>query len=563
MQSSNKVVKNAVKNAVRNAIKSTYDVVVVGSGIGGMATALAAAEAGLSVALFEKDKLLGGGTGWAHGGIWVGGNHIGKAAGHADSRQAVLDYLRFVGGGATEEDHLVAFADHSPTAIRFFERCGVKFQITHDLPDHYYPVGPGSTAVGRSIEPKPISVNDLGEWRDRLRESQLDPPRLTVEEFIAMGGTNNRQNWNHGLIAEREKQGIRTRGPALIAHFLKALLKRKTPIFTDTRISELVRDKGVVKGVRLADGKTVRARLGVVLATGGWEADPELTGHYEGLPGWSSMFPPSVNGDGLRLASDAGAAVGLIRNNLALFLGFNVPTARENEFRLSSIYELLCPHTILVNSKGERFADESYFQNVAVALRRFDIWAREFPNLPCYLIFDSQYVRRFSFCGAELGTVPPDWVERAPTLEKLAAQFGMPGKGLKKAVERFNGFARKGVDKDFHRGEKAWTLAKRDQMKGGNAKNRTLGTLAEGPYYGVKMSPSAFASGGVRVSPNAQVLNTRQAAIPGLYAVGNAAVHTEYGVGYQAGYSLASGMTFGYLAARHMKRAGDRRIAAA
>lgn len=543
----------------KTAIKSAYDVIVVGSGIGGVATALTAAESGLSVALFEKDRLLGGGTGWAHGGIWVGCNHIGLAAGYKDSRKAVLDYLRFVGGGATEDDHVVAFADNAPTAIRYFERCGIKLQLTHGLPDHYYPVGPGATADGRSIEPRPISLDELGEWKDLVRESQLDPPLLTIEEYVALGGSNNRQNWNHALIAEREKGNMRTRGAALIAHFVRALLKRNVPIFNSTPITGLIRAGETVRGVRLADGTAVRARLGVALATGGWENDPDMTRNYEGLPGWSSMFPPSVNGDGLRLASEAGAAVGLIRNNLALFLGFNVPTAPEKEFRLSSIYELLCPHTILVNSKGERFADESYFQNVASALRRFDIWAREFSNLPCYLVFDSQYVRNFAFSGGELGAIPPSWVQRAPTLEKLAAKIGVPGRSLKKTVERFNGFARKGVDEDFHRGKKAWTLAKRTQLKSGNRKNRTLGTLEEGPYYAVQMHPSAFASGGVRVSTDAQVLNGRIEPISGLYAVGNVAAHTEYGVGYQAGYSLASGMTFGYLAVRHMKRAAARR----
>ena len=77
------------------------------------------------------------------------------------------------------------------------------------------------------------------------------------------------------------------------------------------------------------------------------------------------------------------------------------------------------------------------------------------------------------------------------------------------------------------------------------------------------MHPSAFASGGVRVSTDGQVLNTRLAPISGLYGVGNVAVHAEYGIGYQAGYSLASGMTFGYLAVRHMKRAAARRKPAA
>ena len=545
------------------SIKSSYDVIVVGSGIAGVSTALAAAESGLSVALFEKDEMLGGGTGWAHGGIWVGCNHIGRAGGFKDSRKAVIDYLRFVGGGATDDAHIEAYADNAPVAIRYFERCGVKLQLTHGLPDHYYPVGPGSTADGRSIEPKPISLDELGEWKDLLRESRLDPPYLTVEEYVALGGSNNQKNWNHELVAERKKNNMRARGPALIAHFVKALMKRKVPIFNNTPVAGLIRVKDEIRGVRLADGTTVRAKMGVALATGGWENDPELTDHYEGLPGWSSMFPPSVNGDGLRLASDAGAGVGLIRNNLALFLGFNVPTAREKEFRLSSIYEMLCPHTIVVNSAGERFADESYFQNVASALRRFDIWARKFPNLPCYLVFDSQYVENFAFSGGKLGATPPSWVKRATTLEKLAAQIGVPAKNLKKTVERFNGFARKGVDEDFHRGEKAWTLAKRTQLKSGNKKNRTLGTLEKGPYYAVQMHPSAFASGGVRVSTDGQVLNTRLAPISGLYGVGNVAVHAEYGIGYQAGYSLASGMTFGYLAVRHMKRAAARRKPAA
>lgn len=530
-----------------------FDVVVVGSGVGGLSAAVAAAQAGLSVAVFEKDKLLGGGTGWAHGGIWVGCNHIGLAAGHKDSKEAVLQYLRFVGGEATEEPNLKAFADHAPAAIRFFERCGVKFQITRGLPDHYYPSGPGSTAIGRSIEPMPVSIADLGKWRNKLRESDLDPPRLTVEEFIAMGGTNNRQNWDHALIAEREKKGIRTRGPALIAYFLKALLRHETPIHLSTAVTGLVQDKGRVSGVRTRSG-LVKAKRGVVLATGGWEADAELTKSYEALPGWSSMFPRAVNGDGLRLASDAGAAVTLIRNNLALFLGFPVPMrGKESEFRLSSIYELLCPHTIVVNSRGERFADESYFQSMAAALRRFDIWAREFPNLPCYLVFDSQYVRNFSFCGRELGAAPPGWVTRAESLADLARKLKLSPEGLEKTAQRFNGFASEGADPDFHRGEKHWTLAKREEMKSGNAKNRTLGTLEVPPYYGIKLSPSAFASGGVRVSPHAEVLNTHGESIRGLYAVGNAAAHTEYGIGYQAGYSLASGLTFGLRCIKHMK----------
>jgi 3-oxosteroid 1-dehydrogenase len=128
--------------------------------------------------------------------------------------------------------------------------------------------------------------------------------------------------------------------------------------------------------------------------------------------------------------------------------------------------------------------------------------------------------------------------------------------GLTATVERFNDFARRGADDDFARGTAAWSLAKKDQWKPTRADERyvnpSLGTLRIPPFYGVELHPSAFASAGLVTNVGAQVINQRGAAIAGLYAAGNNAAHTEYGVGYQAGFSLGSGMTFGYLAARQM-----------
>ena len=146
------------------------------------------------------------------------------------------------------------------------------------------------------------------------------------------------------------------------------------------------------------------------------------------------------------------------------------------------------------------------------------------------------------------------YLKKADSIAVLARQMGVDAAALEGTVKRFNGFVAKGKDEDFHRGEQKWNLVKRDPLKGGSAKNRALGSLQEPPYYGVRLSPSAFASGGVRVSSAAQVLNTRLKPVRGLYAVGNVAVHAEYGVGYQGGYSLASGMTFGYLCVKHMTR---------
>jgi 3-oxosteroid 1-dehydrogenase len=151
--------------------------------------------------------------------------------------------------------------------------------------------------------------------------------------------------------------------------------------------------------------------------------------------------------------------------------------------------------------------------------------------------------------------VPP-WVSRANSIEELAGKLKINAGELAATVVRFNSFARKGVDEDFRRGEAAWCLAKKDVWKPTRADevyiSPTLGTLRVPPFYGVELHPSVFASGGLVANACAQVINQRGVSIPGLYAAGNNAVHSEYGVGYQAGFSLGSGITFGYLAARHM-----------
>ena len=150
----------------------------------------------------------------------------------------------------------------------------------------------------------------------------------------------------------------------------------------------------------------------------------------------------------------------------------------------------------------------------------------------------------------------PDWVASAGTFTALAEKLKIDPTGLAETIERFNGFARKGLDDDFARGQAAWTLAKKNVWKPTRADetyvNPSLGTLRIRPFYGVELHPSAFASAGVVTNGHAQVLDQRQSPMPGLYAAGNNSAHTEYGVGYQAGFSLGSAMTFGYLAARHM-----------
>src|SRR6202521_5469801 len=103
----------------------SYDVVILGSGIAGLAGALAADALGLQSIVLEKATKLGGGTVHSYGLIWIGQNHLADAAGHADSRDETLAYMRFLGGGNIDEARLAAFVDRSPEALRFFEQGGI------------------------------------------------------------------------------------------------------------------------------------------------------------------------------------------------------------------------------------------------------------------------------------------------------------------------------------------------------------------------------------------------------------------------------------------------------
>jgi hypothetical protein len=204
---------------------------------------------------------------------------------------------------------------------------------------------------------------------------------------------------------------------------------------------------------------------------------------------------------------------------------------------------------MVVNKYGHRFADETFFQGIVPALRHFDPVKHEYPNLPSFLIFDSQYLKNYSFANQPVGSEVPSTVPRANTLPELADKLGIDPKALAETSARFNSFAQSGVDPDFRRGENQWKLASAKAPRGGNA---SLGAIEEPPFYGVELHPTGSASVGLLANRNGQVIHQRRHTIPGLYASGNVAATTEHGVGYQAGLSLASSMTFSYLAVRHM-----------
>jgi 3-oxosteroid 1-dehydrogenase len=486
--------------------------------------------------------------------IWVGRNHLQIQSGLQDRRQNIVEYMSFLGGGELNEGRMMTFVDRSPAILKQFADWGIRFRLVHGVTDHYFGLAPGALAEGRTLEAELISGFDLGDWKDRIVIPDDVPCYVTAEEQVSWGGMNRFSQWDQDIVHERKARDMRGKGLGLVCQFVKALSDRKVAIRTGQRVEGLMLDGECVTGVHMEDGAVIDATKGVVLATGGYDWNVDLARHLEGLPDLVPMGPPSLMGDGLVLGAEVGAIIQRIQNSLFLMLGYTVPSSEPGKRPVScraGIVELFCPHTLIVNRAGKRFADESFFQGIVPSLRQFDALRHEYPNIPCYLILDQQYLSQFSFANRPVGTPVPDAIPRAESLSDLAKILGIDAVPFLATIERFNGFARSGVDQDFHRGELKWKLA---SAKGRTGKNPALGTIEVGPFYGVKLLPSIGNSSGLLADCNGQVVHQRQRPIPGLYASGVVAVRDEGGAGYQAGLTLAAAMTFSYLAVQHMRR---------
>jgi 3-oxosteroid 1-dehydrogenase len=533
--------------------QATYDVVVAGSGIAGLSAALAASRLGLTAIVLEKAEKLGGSTTYSYGLTWVGDNPLAKAAGYPDSLETILSYMRFLGGGEHSEERIIQFAHRSPEAIQFFADCGVRWKIAKGIKDFYIGRAPGTTSEGRTVEHELVKARELGRWADKIMLPPNAPYRVTGEELVAWGGIHNFAAWDAEIMQQRERDDVRGLGVGLICGFVKALAERNVTMQTDAAVEQLIVKDHRVVGVRLRNGHKIMARRGVVLAAGGYESNDELTRNFEGLPGCESKYLDTLTGDAMIMATEIGAAVRKIHNSFRVHLGFKVPGETRNgreAFRNASIIELCSPHTIVVNRDGRRFANEAYFQSMAPSLRVFDAQRRRFANLPCYLIFDQQYISRFSFGGSPPGSPLPASVSTGGSIGELADKLGIDPSGLEQSVARFNEFAKNGRDEDFQRGDELWRLAQ--ESHDGDKRNPRLGQISQAPFCGIELNPSPAGSAGLHTNIDGQVIHQRGHPIAGLYSSGNSTVHTETGLGYQPGMTIAAAITFSYLAARHM-----------
>jgi 3-oxosteroid 1-dehydrogenase len=540
------------------------DVVVVGSGAAGLSAALAAAAGQARVLVLEKAPVLGGTTAMSGAGTWIPANHHMLAAGLADSKEEALRYLRAVapdGWGEVEEPLWRAFVEHAPKTLAFLEaHTPLEFDLVHH-PDPYAEA-PGGKAHGRMLSPRLISRNILGPWRDRIRpftRGQL----FTYSEMV-VGPVLSRPVTTLLRMAPSLAYRWITRrvgmGGALTTGLVKGCMNHGVDIMAEARVTRLVMEAGTgretrvigVEAIRRGRPLAVRAARGVVLATGGFEWDPELRARY--FPGEVGLIgsPRTNTGDGHRMAVAAGAK--LERMDQALIYSC-LPIGYEGHRHAVPVTDVYAPHCLLVNRTGRRFLNEGR-PNLGVAIDERDPATGLPVHPPVWRIFDAQFARRNPIVML-LGRMDRGWLRRAQSVAELARMIGLSPEVLTETVERFNRFARSGRDEDFHRGETAWEKFNTPDPGPEDGGNGALGTIRVPPFYAAPYDRAILATkGGPRTNERGQVLREDGSVIEGLYCAGVAMANPIGSKAVGAGSTIGPCLTWGYICGRDL--AGER-----
>lgn len=545
-------------------MKESYDVVVVGAGGAGMAAALAASRKGLDTVLVEKSQYFGGSTARSGGGVWIPSNYALKAAGQDDpgDRDRAKTYLDAIVGDVVPKIRRDTYIDRGPEVMEFIrDNTPLTFTWVPEYAD-YLPEQPGGRARGRSVEPVPMDARFLGEELERLHPPYTKAPA----NLIVM-----QRDYRRISLGLRTIKGPLTMIRVMLKRVLSLLLGRKmyamgnaiaiglrqglrdagVPVEYETALQDLLVEDGRVVGVVVEqDGqrREIRATRGVILGSGGFEHSQELREKFLPQPTSTEWSTGAVSntGGGLLAGTAAGAATDLLDD---AWWGPTIPLPGRAWFCLA---ERNLPGSIMVNAAGRRYMNEA-LPYVEATHEMYKGEATGVSHVPSYLVFDQTYRNRYLFAGlAGRQPFPGRWykegvVTRADTLAELADKLGLPEGSLDATVERFNGFARSGVDEDFHRGESAYDKYYSDPTVKPNC---SLAPIEKGPFYAVKIVAGDLGTkGGLVTDERARVLREDGTVIEGLYAAGNVSSAVMGNTYPGPGGTIGPALVFGYLAA--------------
>jgi len=521
----------------------TADVVVVGTGVAGCSTAVNSIDLGMSVVMVEKAPTPGGTSAKAAGGMMVPANHFLREQGIEDPREDFLRFLARVGRPLLydpSDEHLGLPEWELRMIEAYYDNAGPALQRMAEL---------GAMRVAH--QPEWPSYNELPE--DRCRFGRV--------------------------VFNVDDDGEIAVGRQAIERFVAWLAGHGATLLTGRRVSGVfVGDDGRVVGVR-AGAESLRALRAVVFATGGFThseryAREYLNGMYVG-----GCAAHTSEGDLIPIAKALG--VPLLHMHSAWGSPVVLEHALADDPTMIANFSLAGDSVFSVNRYGHRVCNEKATYNDRT--QSHFVWDPvrvEYPNFLQFAFLDERarvrYARGDGPMDHQAGNfIPPlgeesPYVLRADTLpelvqrlrERLASLEHRTGSvqladdflpTLQATIERFNAFARNGVDEDFHRGETAIERFMHGPAADDNdLPNPTLHPLAdEGPYYATILAPGSIETkGGPKVNPSLQMLDGREQPVPGLYGVGNCVASASGQAYWSGGSTWGPYIAFGRVAAR-------------
>ena len=560
--------------AVTGEAPVQVDLLVFGSGAGGLAAAVFAAQRGLQVLLCEKSGQLGGTTATSGGVVWIPCSPQARQAGIADSADAVRTYLQGEAGSLYREDLVSAFLAHGVPALQALEQAGVPFDLI-DMPD-YHSAQPGAVPRGRSLQARAYDGRELGADFAKVRAPisnllvlggmMLGPDDVAkfvrpLASFAAFSRVVSRVLRHAGDRLRGYSRGTAiSNGNALIARMFAYLRTTPAQVWLSSPLVSLVEEGGRVVGAHVdtPEGpRRVDARLGVVLATGGFPHSQPLRAELAmRFPHVHSMAFGGNTGDGIGAARAVGAQVDTALHSPGLWTPASERVnCRRRETFIYGYLDRGRPGVIAVDDTGRRFVNESnsYHDIVLALFERQRAGQKRF-----YFVCDADFIRKRG-----LGAVRPwpwnlvqmlqmlrdGYLLRADTLAELAARAGLDSVGLEDEVRRHNAFCATGVDADFGKGDTAYNHSWGDATV---KPNPNLAPIARGPFYALPIVPATLGTAiGLQTDANARVVDVAGAAIPGLYACGNELASMMRGAYPGGGITLGPAIAFAHVAVSH------------
>lgn len=531
------------------------DVVVLGSGAAGLTAALTAAVAGARVTVLERSAVFGGTSAVSGGGMWLPGNTLDPN--WTDSLAGAKVYLERLTLGMIPGSVLDRFLLESGRVPDFFAaNSPLTFSADIGRPDYHAP-WQGSSLTSRTVFPNTYELPRLGDLEEKVRRPGPGgiPPVQHSEEQELAGDPEALQR----LIRERSEKRVVMRGQALVGGLIEGCLQRGVTFSSDTRGRGLIVEGGRVVGLRAerSEGPVeYRARLGVILASGGFEWNRDLWNAFMAVPWDGPATPPGNEGDGLVMAARAGAKLSNLDKATWIQTRYVGDVYDGRPYMRSGMYGGYAGE-ILVNRRGRRFTNETLnYNDIGRVFTHFDPNTYEFDNYPCFAVGDRRSRDRVAGLQAQTarGPEPEDgWVE-ADTLGGVAELLGVDPDGLEEQVRQFNQHAGRGEDPVFHRGEKPWEVHFLPDV---GLPNRSIAPIADPPFVGHRVRAGVFGTrGGPVIDEDARIIDWDGRPIPGLYGAGNVVAHPFASAYPGGGGTLGPAVTFGHVAGNSIVREG-------